>query len=75
MMLAFLSPLKIKIMNTNNNNDTYQRITDFVISQLEKEEIVWQKGWNNLGLPKKYCHQQSLQGMEYSLPELCHVIL
>src|ERR1019366_7717361 len=36
----------------NDNKDTYQRITDYVIGQLEKGEIVWQKNWNSLGLPK-----------------------
>jgi len=38
-------------MNTDNK-DTYQKITDYVIEQLEKGEIVWQKNWNTLGLPK-----------------------
>ncbi len=32
--------------------DTYQKITDYVIEQLEKGEIIWRKGWNRLGLPK-----------------------
>jgi antirestriction protein ArdC len=32
--------------------DTYQRITDYVIEQLEKGYVVWEKGWNTLGLPK-----------------------
>ena len=39
-------------MTRNNNTDAYQRITDYVINQLENGEIVWQKGWNSLGLPK-----------------------
>jgi antirestriction protein ArdC len=50
---AFFKYNKHKIMKTNNDNkDTYQRITDYVIDQLEKGEIVWQKNWNSLGLPK-----------------------
>ncbi len=49
-------------MNTNNNNDTYQRITDYVISQLEKGEIVWQKGWNSLGLPKNIAINHHYRG-------------
>lgn len=32
--------------------DTYQRITDYVIEQLENGEIIWQKKWNCAGLPK-----------------------
>ncbi len=48
-------------MNTNNN-DTYQRITDYVISQLEKGEIVWQKGWSNLGLPKNIATNHHYKG-------------
>ncbi len=42
-------------MTTNKKNkklDTYQRITDFVIGQLEQGNVIWQQGWNELGLPK-----------------------
>lgn len=42
-------------MRQNNHTsatDTYQKITNFVIEQLEKGWVIWQKGWNSLGLPK-----------------------
>jgi antirestriction protein ArdC len=42
--------------------DTYQRITDFVIEQLEKGEIVWQTGWNTLGLPKNMATGHQYKG-------------
>jgi antirestriction protein ArdC len=35
-----------------NAKDAYQRVTDEVIKLLEKGEIVWQRGWNQTGLPK-----------------------
>jgi antirestriction protein ArdC len=49
-------------MHTNNNTDTYQRITDYVISQLENGKIVWQKGWNSLGLPKNIVTNNHYRG-------------
>ena len=49
-------------MHTNNNADTYQRITDSVINQLEIGEIVWQKGWNILGLPKNIATNHHYKG-------------
>ena len=49
-------------MNTNNNSDAYQRITGYVISQLENGEIVWQKGWNSLGLPKNIATNHQYRG-------------
>jgi antirestriction protein ArdC len=49
-------------MNTNNNSDAYQRITDYVINQLENGEIVWQKGWNSLGLPKNIATNHQYRG-------------
>ena len=49
-------------MITNNNTDTYQRITDYVINQLEKGEIVWQKGWNSLGLAKNIATNHQYRG-------------
>jgi antirestriction protein ArdC len=58
----FFKTLKQKIMNTNNNADTYQRITDYVINQMENGEIVWQKGWNTLGLPKNISTGHHYQG-------------
>ncbi|HLY70967.1 MAG TPA: zincin-like metallopeptidase domain-containing protein [Puia sp.] len=36
----------------NGLTDTYTRITGFVLEQLEKGEVIWRKGWNELGLPK-----------------------
>lgn len=36
----------------NGLTDTYKRITDYVIEQLGKGEVIWRKGWNELGLPK-----------------------
>jgi antirestriction protein ArdC len=41
-------------MNYQNTQltDTYKRITDYVIEQLEKGEIIWRKGWNEFGLPQ-----------------------
>lgn len=38
--------------NKSSVTDTYQRITDFVIEQLEKGKVIWQQGWNSFGLPK-----------------------
>lgn len=50
-------------MKTNNDNkDTYQRITDYVINQLEKGEIVWQKSWNSLGLPRNIVTARHYKG-------------
>lgn len=43
----------MKTANTNNGfKDTYRQVTDFVMEQLEKGEIVWRKGWNSKGLPR-----------------------
>lgn len=50
--------MKTKIKNT----DTYQRITDFVIQQLEKGNVIWQQGWNSLGLPKNIITNHIYQG-------------
>ena len=47
---------------TTDNKDTYQRITDYVIDQLAKGEIVWQKNWNSLGLPKNVITNHSYKG-------------
>src|SRR5206468_2962103 len=50
-------------MKTKTNNaDTYQRITNFVIEQLEQRNIIWQKGWNSLGLPKNIITNHVYQG-------------
>ena len=32
--------------------EIYRQITDYVIAQLDKGEIIWQKPWNILGFPK-----------------------
>lgn len=42
--------------------DTYQRITDFVIGHLEKGQVIWQKGWNEMGLPKNMITFRQYQG-------------
>lgn len=45
--------MKQQIAKANGHTkDTYQRITDYVIEQLENGEIIWQKKWNCAGLPK-----------------------
>ncbi len=49
-------------MIMENNKDTYQRITDYVIEQLDKGEIVWQKGWNTYGLPRNAVTANTYQG-------------
>jgi antirestriction protein ArdC len=48
--------------NNTENIDTYQRITDYVIEQLENGEIVWQKCWNSLGLPRNIISSKPYQG-------------
>jgi antirestriction protein ArdC len=30
--------------------DIYQTLTDYVLQTLEKGEVIWQRGWNTLGL-------------------------
>lgn len=45
-----------------NTADTYQRITNFVIEQLEQGNIVWQRGWNKLGFPKNIISNHVYQG-------------
>lgn len=42
--------------------DTYQRITDLVIEQLEKGQIMWQKGWNEMGFPRNMVTSRIYQG-------------
>ena len=44
------------------NGDTYQRITNFVFEQLEKGNVIWQQGWNSLGLPKNIVTGRVYQG-------------
>jgi antirestriction protein ArdC len=46
----------------NSTGDTYQRITNEVIQYLEKEEIVWRKGWSSLGLPKNIYSGNTYRG-------------
>jgi antirestriction protein ArdC len=50
--------MRTKIATT----DTYQRITDFVVEHLEKGNVIWQKGWNTLGLPKNIITGRHYQG-------------
>lgn len=45
-----------------DNTDTYQRITNFVIEQLEQGNIMWQRGWNQLGFPKNIITNHVYQG-------------
>lgn len=42
--------------------DVYQRITDFVIEQLEKGQVLWQKGWSTCGLPKNIVSGKQYRG-------------
>jgi antirestriction protein ArdC len=43
--------------------DTYKRITDFVIEQLGKGEVIWRKGWNEFGLPKNITTGREYKGL------------
>ncbi len=47
---------------TRTSTDTYHRITNLVIELLEKGQVVWQKGWNEFGLPKNIITARSYQG-------------
>lgn len=51
-------------MNYQNTQltDTYKRITDFVIEQLEHGEVIWRKGWNELGLPQNIVSGNQYKG-------------
>jgi antirestriction protein ArdC len=40
----------------------YERITAFVIEQLEKGEVIWNKEWNVLGLPKNISNGHVYKG-------------
>ncbi|MBS1918269.1 MAG: DUF1738 domain-containing protein [Bacteroidetes bacterium] len=42
--------------------DTYTRITNFVIEQLERGQIIWRQGWNTLGLPKNIVSGRTYKG-------------
>jgi antirestriction protein ArdC len=42
--------------------DTYTRITAFVMEQLEKGEVIWRKGWNELGFPKNITTGNTYKG-------------
>lgn len=48
--------------NQISSTDTYQKITDFVIEQLGKGQVIWQKGWNALGLPKNIITRHHYKG-------------
>ena len=52
--------------NTKNQistyKDTYQNITDFVLQSLENGEVMWQKGWNTLGLPRNIITGNTYRG-------------
>jgi antirestriction protein ArdC len=62
MLLFFIN--KIFFMNNQYNGltDTYNRITDFVIEQLEKGEVIWRKGWNEFGMPKNITTGREYKG-------------
>jgi antirestriction protein ArdC len=50
---VLLQKLKFYVMKTKTNyTDTYQRITNTVMEQLEKGVVIWQKCWNSFGMPK-----------------------
>jgi len=36
----------------SESKNIYQRVTDYVIKELEKGTVPWQKGWNCYGLPR-----------------------
>lgn len=42
--------------------DTYQKITDYVLAELEKGKIIWQQGWNSSGFPKNIISNQAYRG-------------
>ena len=42
--------------------DTYQRITAYVMENMEQGEIIWRKPWNNLGMPKNIATNRCYKG-------------
>src|SRR3954469_20686595 len=40
----------------------YHQVTDYVLSHLEQGEVIWQKGWNSLGLPKNIVTNHHYRG-------------
>lgn len=48
--------------NSAVTNSIYQRITDFVIDQLNKGVIVWRKGWNSGEIPMNITTRQPYNG-------------
>lgn len=43
---------KHSIKKGTTKADIYQQVTDYVIAELEKGNIIWQKKWSSYGLPK-----------------------
>ncbi|QEH39425.1 ArdC family protein [Chitinophaga sp. XS-30] len=51
-----------KQTSSSVTNDIYQRITDFVIEQLNNGNIVWRRGWTNGVLPMNIITRQTYHG-------------
>jgi antirestriction protein ArdC len=60
--------LKIKVMKKKSNQkkavqkDIYEQVTEFVISELEKGQIIWQQKWSDYGLPKNIVSKKAYRG-------------
>ncbi|MBS1526300.1 MAG: DUF1738 domain-containing protein [Bacteroidetes bacterium] len=44
--------MKTTAKTGTKQHDLYQQVTDYVIAELGKGNVVWQKGWHSYGLPK-----------------------
>lgn len=46
----------------NPKKDIYQEVTNYVIAELEKGNIIWQQGWTSQGLPKNFVSGHRYRG-------------